>query len=85
MDREAETPAPVPLAGIHGDNDTPVFTWQSGGPGQGSSWGGQGPAHPAQGGVAARVSRNLSIIIIIIIIKRRSGINPIPPTVIDRD
>ena len=25
------------------------------------------------------------IIIIIIIIKRRSGINPIPPTVIDRD
>ena len=28
---------------------------------------------------------NLCIIIIIIIIKRRSGINPIPPTVIDRD
>ena len=26
-----------------------------------------------------------SIVIIIIIIKRRSGINPIPPTVIDRD
>ena len=26
-----------------------------------------------------------NIIIIIIIIKRRSGINPIPPTVIDRD
>ena len=28
---------------------------------------------------------DMSIIIIIIIIKRRSGINPIPPTVIDRD
>ena len=27
----------------------------------------------------------LLLIIIIIIIKRRSGINPIPPTVIDRD
>ena len=26
-----------------------------------------------------------ALIIIIIIIKRRSGINPIPPTVIDRD
>ena len=28
---------------------------------------------------------HLEVIIIIIIIKRRSGINPIPPTVIDRD
>ena len=30
-------------------------------------------------------STHLNSVIIIIIIKRRSGINPIPPTVIDRD